>query len=115
MDLFPEQVEEKGKQPLKTAAKISLTILLLFMISQFLAIYQTIYQLKGPLVPGYTIGEINKQFVFKAFTGSVISLIALILYFFKQYIVIVMLVILTLIITRFILIKPMNDFELMFF
>lgn len=115
MDLFPEQLPEKRKQTSKTAAKISLTILLLYIIGKFLAIYQTIYQLTSPLIPKDTIWEINKQFVFKALIASIMSLIGLLLYFFKQYIVIIILVILTLITSRFILIKPGSDFEVIFF
>ncbi|PZR24748.1 MAG: hypothetical protein DI535_20965 [Citrobacter freundii] len=115
VDLFPNQLQVARKQTSKTAAKISLTLLLLYIICQFLGIYQTIYQLTSPIIPKDTIWEINKQFVFKALIASIIALIALLFYFFEKYIVIVILIILTLIVSRFILIKPWTDFEVMFF
>lgn len=115
MDLFSQHTYEVKKQPLRNVAKAALIILLLYVFAQFLAIYQTLYLLRSPLVPGYQIWEINKQFVYKAFIGTSASLIAVVLYFYKQYMIIVILVILSLIIASITHIKPTSDFDLMFF
>lgn len=50
VDLFPNELQGAKKQTSKTAVKISLTLLLLYNISQFLAIYQAIYQLTSPIL-----------------------------------------------------------------
>lgn len=115
MNLPQEQSQEKGNRFTKTAAKVFLVILLLYIVGQLFAIYQTIYQLTSPVVSKDTIWEINKQFVFKAFIASIVSIIGLLLYFFKKYIVLIILVILTLVMTRFVLIKPWSDFDVLFF
>src|SRR5688572_1224636 len=92
----------KRKDNLKKGAKISLTVLLLYVVGQLAAVYQTRYQLVSPIIPESTIWEINKQFIFTAFVSAIISVVGLILYFFDKYLLVIVLVVLTLIANRFI-------------
>ncbi|THU39844.1 hypothetical protein FAM09_08075 [Niastella caeni] len=71
----------KRKDNLKKGAKISLTVLLLYVVGQLATVYQTRYQLVSPIIPESTIWEINNQFIFTAFVSSIISVFGLILYF----------------------------------
>jgi len=92
----------KRKENLKKGAKVSLTILLLYIVGQLVSIYQTRYQLVSPLIPESIIWEINKQFVFTALISSIVTIVGLILYFFDKYLLVIILVVLTLIANRFI-------------
>lgn len=87
---------------IKTGAKVSLIILLLYVIRQLVFVYQTKYQLTNPLIPKSTISEINKQFIFTALISSVISIFGLMLYVHKKYLLVIVLVVITLIADRFI-------------
>ncbi len=103
METEPQIIKaSKRKEYLKNGAKVSLTILLLYIVRQLVSIYQTRYQLLSPLIPENTIWEINKQFVFTALVSSVVSIAGLILYFFDKYLLVIILVVLTLIANRFI-------------
>src|SRR5688500_18046629 len=95
-------MNEKTQKGLKTAAKISLIVLLLSIVWQFIAIYQTESQLISPLIPQSTILEINKQIIFTAFIQTVSCIVALIFYFFDKYLVVIIWVALTLIASRFV-------------
>ena len=95
-------MESTTKNNLKIGSKISLVILLFFIIAQFVAIYQTTCQLENPLIPKSVIGEINRQYIFLAFIMIVSYIIALILYFYSQYLWIIMLVVLVLVTSNFI-------------
>jgi len=92
----------KRKENLKKGAKVSLTILLLYIVGQLVSIYQTRYQLVSPLIPESIIWEINKHFVFTALISSIVTIVGLILYFFDKYLLVIILVVLTLIANRFI-------------
>jgi hypothetical protein len=92
----------KRKDNLKKGAKISLTVLLLYVVGQLATVYQTRYQLVSPIIPESTIWEINKQFIFTAFVSAIISVVGLILYFFEKYLLVIVIVVLTLIANRFI-------------
>ena len=94
------------KDNLKSGAKISLILLLLSIIGQFLSLYQNKYQLTSPLVPESIILDITRQYIFKAFVSTVISIAALILYFYEKYLLVIILVVVTLIASRFIYLIP---------
>lgn len=87
---------------LKKGAKIALTLLMLNVVGQLATVYQTRHQLVSPLIPESTIWEINKQFIFQAIVSAVVSVTGLILYFFDKYVLVIALVVLTLIVSRFI-------------
>ena len=92
----------RTKINLKIAAKISLVILLLSVVGQLFSVYQTRHQLVSPVIPGSTIWEITKQFIFIALVSAVSSIVGLILYFYEKYLWIIILAGLTLISERFI-------------
>lgn len=83
-------------------AKITLVIIMLSVIGNLVAIYQTRYQLESPLLPKSIIYEINKQFIFHALVSAIVSVIAFILYIFEKYVWVIVLVVLTLIVSRYI-------------
>jgi hypothetical protein len=90
------------KDNFKKGAKISLIVLLLYVVRQLISAYQTKYQLTSPFVPESTIWQITKQFIFTALVSAVISIVGLLLYFFEKYLWTIILVVLTLIAERFI-------------
>jgi hypothetical protein len=92
----------KKTRNLKTAAEISLVVLLLSIVGQLIAVYQTRYQLVSPLIPESAIWEICKQFIFTALISAIVSIIGLIFYFFEKYLWIIILVALTLVSERYI-------------
>lgn len=92
----------KRKDNFKKGAKISLTVLLLYVVGQLATVYQTRSQVVSPIIPESVIWEINKQFIFTAFVSAIISVVGLILYFFDKYLLVIVLVVLTLIANRFI-------------
>jgi hypothetical protein len=94
-------MNDPKQQQLKTGSKVSLIVLLLSIIAQFIAIYQTSYQLVSPLISQTTIWEISKQFVFTAFVLTVSSIFGLLLYFYNKYGWVIILVVLSLIASRF--------------
>jgi hypothetical protein len=95
-------MNNKTQKNIKTGAKISFLILLLSIAGQFISIYQTNYQLISPIIPKSTIWEISKQFIFITFVLTVSSIIALVLYFYEKYLMVIILVVLILIASRFI-------------
>jgi hypothetical protein len=95
-------MNNKTQKNIKAGAKISLLILLLSIAGQFISIYQTNYQLVSPIIPKSTVWEISKQFIFIAFVLTVSSIIALSLYFYKKYVAVIIVTVLTLIASRFI-------------
>ena len=94
--------EHKREDNLKKAAKVALIILLLNVVGQLVAVYQTRYQLVSPLIPESTIREINKQFIFHAIVSAIASIAGLLLYFFDKYLLVIIIVGLILIADRFI-------------
>jgi hypothetical protein len=95
------QIDSKRKG-LKIGAKISLIALSLYIIAQLVSAFQTKSQLVSPLIPASLIWEINKQFIFIALVASVASLVALVLYFFERYLIVIFLAALVLIVNRYI-------------
>jgi hypothetical protein len=92
----------RAKKNLKVAAKISLIVLLLSVVAQFVSIYQTSYQLVSPIIPQNLIWEISKHYIFKAFILTISCFIGLIFYFYNKYLWLIILVVLSLIATRFV-------------
>jgi hypothetical protein len=95
-------MESKNQRKIKTAAKISLIVLLLTIVGQMIKVYLTKYQLLSPLISENTIWEINKQFIFTAFISTIICIIGLLLYFYERYLWIIILIAITLLSERFI-------------
>ncbi len=83
-------------------ARIALTILVFNIVRHLLTIDQTRYVLASPLIPESTICDINKQFVFLAIFSAVASIIGLLLYLFKKYLFVMILVVSVLIADRYI-------------
>lgn len=103
MDTEKEFIQTSRTQKnLKVAAKISLVVLLLSVVVQFISIYQTSYQLVNPLIPQSLIWEISKQYIFKAFILTTSCTIGLIFYFYDKYLWLIILAVLTLIASRFV-------------
>lgn len=94
--------ENNKRNDLKIGAKVALIVLLLNVVGQLAAVYQTRYQLVSPLIPESTIWEISKQFVFHAIVSACASVVGLLLYFFDKYLFVIILVGLILIADRFI-------------
>ena len=86
---------------LKASAIVCLALLLLFIISQILAIYQTKSELVSPLIPSLMIDEVNQQYLFHAVVSSVMLVIAVGLYLLKRYWWAILLVAITLVGNRF--------------
>jgi uncharacterized membrane protein len=87
---------------LKASAIVCLGLLLLFIISQLLGIYQTRKELVSPFIPRSLIDKINQQYLFQAVVGSVMLVIAVGLFLLKRYWWAILLVAITLVGNRFI-------------
>jgi len=95
-------MSDKRQKQLKTGAKISLIVLLLSVVAQFISIYQTDYQLVSPVIPKNIVWEISKQFISIAFIMTVSCIIGLLLFFYNKHVWVIILVVLTLITSRFV-------------
>ena len=94
--------ELKQKIYLKRAAKLSLLVLLIAITAQFVSIYQTEHNLNSPIIPKGLVWEISRQFIFMAFVFTASSVVGLIFYFYDKYLWVIILVLLTLIASRYI-------------
>lgn len=94
-------MNDNKQNQLKKGAKVSLLILLFSIVGQFISVYQTSYQLVSPLIPQNTIWEISKQFIFTAFVLTLSCIVGLIFYFYDKFLWVIILVVLTLIASRF--------------
>lgn len=99
-----QQKVESDKQfgILHKIAKLALVSLLLNIVFQIASVYQTRHQLVSPIVPESAIWEINKQFIFQAIVSAIASVIAILLYFFEKYRLVIILATVVLIVGRFI-------------
>jgi hypothetical protein len=86
---------------LKASAIVCLGLLLLFIISQLLSIYQTRRQLASPLIPRWMIDMINQEYLFHAIVSSVMLVIAVGLFLLRRYWWAILLVAITLVGNRF--------------
>ena len=82
---------------LKKGAKFSLIVLLISILGKYIIFYQTKYQLESPLIPASTILTITEPYLFIGLVSTIVSLVALLLYFYEKYLLIIILVILTII------------------
>lgn len=89
-----------GNYNLKKGAKLALIILLLNVVFQLAAVYQTRYQLASPLIPDNMIWQVNKEFIFHAMVSAIASIIVLLFYFFDKYLFVIILVTMVLIADR---------------
>ena len=89
---------------MENGAKIALILITLNVVGQLTTVYQTGHQLVSPVIPESTIWEINKQFVFRAIISALVSVIGLLLYFFNKYILVVAVVILAIVGSRFVIV-----------
>ncbi len=93
---------KKEMQKSELVAIISLVILLLSIVKQIDSICRTKYVLNSPLVSQNIVEEINKQFIFHAFISAIASIIGFILFSYKKYLWVIILVVLTLVSERYI-------------
>jgi len=92
----------RKKRDLEIWARVSLVVLLFSIVRQLILVFQTWYQLVSPLIPKSFIWEIDKQFIFLACISTVCGLVGLIFYYYKKYLWIIILVVLTLVSERYI-------------
>jgi hypothetical protein len=90
-------IQRTAIRRLKASAVVCLGLLLLFIISQLLSIYQTKRELVSPLTPKAIIEDINQQYLFHAVVSSVMLVIAVALYLLKRYWWAILLVAITLV------------------
>ncbi|HYE56644.1 MAG TPA: hypothetical protein VD996_17470 [Chitinophagaceae bacterium] len=76
---------------IKNGARVALIILLLDIAGNLVAYCQAKYQLTSPLIPPSTILELTEPFIKRALLSTATCVIALLLYFFHQYIITVIL------------------------
>ena len=69
----------------KTAAKISLIVLLLLISSQLLQYFKINYQLQSALIPNSTIILIAEPYIKMAFVLTVACILALLFYFYSRF------------------------------
>ena len=92
----------RKKRDLEIGARVSLVVLLFSIVGQLISVFQTRYALVSPLIPESTIWNICKQFIFSACISTVSGIVCLIFYFYKKYLWIIILVVLTLVSERYI-------------
>ena len=86
---------------LKACAIVCLSLLLLYIISQLIGIYQTKRELVSPLIPGSVIDMINQQYLFHAIVSAIMLVIAVGIYLLKRYWWAILLVAITLVGNRY--------------
>lgn len=69
----------------KRYAKASLLAILILVILCYVEILQTDYQLISPLVPSSVVLQINKPIVISGLICSLLSIVGLVLFFYKKY------------------------------
>jgi len=72
---------------MEKAAKVCLIITLLSIIFNLLTVLQTEGQLVSPLIPQGTIWLVAKPFIVRTIEMSVLSLAALIFFFYNKYLI----------------------------
>ena len=90
-----------GKNSPRAGANIAMVILLLHIFSQLFSLIQA-QDIVNPLIPASIMLEMNKQFIFHILVASGISIISLFFYFFRKYLIIMILILLTFIVDRYI-------------
>jgi hypothetical protein len=87
---------------LRIGARTALVILNFFLLIQFVEMYRTEYELITPLIPKSIIWEINRQYAFVAFELAAANMIALLFYYWRKYLLVIIFICLALLITRYI-------------
>ena len=70
---------------IKTAAKISLIVLLLLISNQLLQYFNINYQLQSPLIPNSAILLIAEPYIKMAFMLTLACILALLFYFYSRF------------------------------
>ena len=94
-------IQRKAIRRLKASALICLGLLLLFIVSQFLSMYQTRRELVSPFIPKVIIDQVNQQYLFHAVVSSVMLAIAVAVYLLRRYWWAILLVAITLVGDRY--------------
>jgi hypothetical protein len=82
---------------LKRMAKLAMVLLLVEMLLQIDAIWQTKRQLVSPLIVESLIWQISRKFYYAAIIASVASIISVLLYCYRQYLFIIIIAMIVLI------------------
>jgi hypothetical protein len=78
-------IKANATRKLKTCAIVCLGLLMLFIISQLVSIYQTHRELISPFIPDAVVRQINQQYVLHAVVSSIMLLISVGIYLLKRY------------------------------
>ena len=100
--MTPTPAQRTAIRRLKISAIVCLGLLLLFIISQVVSIYQTTRDLVSPFIPKSIIDEINQQYLFHAVVSSVMLVLAVGVYLLRRYWWTILLVAITLVGSRYI-------------
>ena len=99
--MTPTPAQRTAIRRLKASAIVCLGLLLLFIISQLLSIYQTKRELVSPLISRSIIDKVNQQYLLHAIVSSVMLVIAVGVYLLKRYWWAILLVAITLVGNRY--------------
>ena len=94
--------EKNPNKNLKLASIVSLILLATYIGDLLLHVSQTKYQLVSPLIPRSLVWEINKQLLFTALVAAIAGIVALVLHFYKRYLLVMILVVVALIGCRYV-------------
>lgn len=100
MDLFPKIKFPRSDDGLKKSAALAMVLLSIYTIGQFVSIYQTRHQLVSPVILENIVWEISRPFFHTVFVLSIVNLVLFILFFFKRYILVVVLAVLSVVLTK---------------
>lgn len=90
-------IRARATRKLKICAIACMGLLLLYIISELLRIYQTRQELASPLIPEAVVQQINQQYILHAVVSSIMLLIAVGIYLLKRYWWAILLVAITLV------------------
>jgi hypothetical protein len=80
-----DALKNSGDKDVKKGAKASLVVLLVSIVLQLLAVYQTKYSLVSPVIPEAVFWQVAEPYVFNAIVSTLICSIALVFYFYSKY------------------------------
>ncbi len=75
----------------KNIAKITLVIIFLLAVKQFVGVFQTRYQLVSPLIPESVIAEIIRPLMYNGVIAVAVYIAAQVLYLNRKYIAVMVL------------------------
>ena len=82
---------KKRYNSLRIVAMILLAYLLFIVAAEWISVYLTNYQLSSPIIPASTLSQINGPLKLMAIVLSAVALPALILFFLKKHLWVVIL------------------------